>query len=115
MPTIAAALPGAGLSRCATALAPPRPPGRAASDQKSMGISISHAAAPPPPPPVVPPPAHPLGLGVVLPPPAEEKKDDTAEKVDYTNLPCPVPFEEIQREALSTCNTFSSSFVEVFS
>ncbi|CAA7390666.1 unnamed protein product [Spirodela intermedia] len=65
-----------------------------------MGISISHAAAPPPPPPVAPPPAHPLGLGVVLPPPAEEKKDDTAEKVDYTNLPCPVPFEEIQREAL---------------
>ena len=65
-----------------------------------MGISISHAA-PPPPPPVSHEAAHPLGLAAALPPPAEEKKDDVAEKVDYKNLPCPVPFEEIQREALS--------------
>nr|CAD1833140.1 unnamed protein product [Ananas comosus var. bracteatus] len=46
---------------------------------------------PPSPPP-------PLGLASVLPPKeAEEKKE---KKVDYLNLPCPVPFEEIQREAL---------------
>ncbi|MQL71307.1 hypothetical protein Taro_003618 [Colocasia esculenta] len=65
-----------------------------------MGASVSHAAAPPPPPPVAPPPpAHPLGLAAVLPPQTEEK-DGAAEKVDYMNLPCPVPFEEIQREAL---------------
>lgn len=64
-----------------------------------MGISISHAA-PPPPPPVTHEAAHPLGLAAALPSPAEEKKDDVAEKVDYKNLPCPVPFEEIQREAL---------------
>ncbi|XP_038980762.1 mitochondrial import receptor subunit TOM40-1-like isoform X2 [Phoenix dactylifera] len=54
-----------------------------------MGSSVSHAAAPPPPPPA--------GLAVALPPKAEEKSE---KKVDYLNLPCPVPFEEIQREAL---------------
>ncbi|OAY73003.1 mitochondrial import receptor subunit TOM40-1-like [Ananas comosus] len=43
-------------------------------------------------------PPPPLGLASVLPPKeAEEKKE---KKVDYLNLPCPVPFEEIQREAL---------------
>ncbi|XP_072977762.1 mitochondrial import receptor subunit TOM40-1-like [Typha angustifolia] len=64
-----------------------------------MGSSVSHAAAPPPPPP--PPPAytppHPVGLAAALPPKVEEKSE---KKVDYLNLPCPVPFEEIQREAL---------------
>ncbi|XP_072997930.1 mitochondrial import receptor subunit TOM40-1-like [Typha latifolia] len=49
---------------------------------------MGSAAAP------VPPPAHDVGLAGILPPKVEEKK------VDYLNLPCPVPFEEIQREAL---------------
>ncbi|KAL0929081.1 hypothetical protein M5K25_001021 [Dendrobium thyrsiflorum] len=60
-----------------------------------MGLAMSHAAAPPPPPPT-----HsqtPVGLGVVLPPKTEEK---VVKKVDFRNLPCPLPFEEIQREAL---------------
>ncbi|XP_010931471.1 mitochondrial import receptor subunit TOM40-1 [Elaeis guineensis] len=55
-----------------------------------MGSSVGHAAAPPPPPP-------PVGLAVALPPKVEEKSE---KKVDYLNLPCPVPFEENQREAL---------------
>lgn len=61
-----------------------------------MGLGTSHAAAPPPPPP----PTHsqiPVGLGVLLPPKTEEK---APKKVDWRNLPCPLPFEEIQREAL---------------
>ncbi|XP_072976610.1 mitochondrial import receptor subunit TOM40-1-like [Typha angustifolia] len=49
---------------------------------------MGSAAAP------VPPPPRDVGLAGILPPKAEEKK------VDYLNLPCPVPFEEIQREAL---------------
>ncbi|KAI0531394.1 hypothetical protein KFK09_000948 [Dendrobium nobile] len=60
-----------------------------------MGLAMSYAAAPPPPPPT-----HsqtPVGLGVVLPPKTEEK---VVKKVDFRNLPCPLPFEEIQREAL---------------
>lgn len=60
-----------------------------------MGLAMSHAAAPPPPPPT-----HsqtPVGLGVLLPPKTEEKVE---KKVDFRNLPCPLPFEEIQREAL---------------
>ncbi|PKU64064.1 mitochondrial import receptor subunit TOM40-1 [Dendrobium catenatum] len=60
-----------------------------------MGLAMSYAAAPPPPPPT-----HsqtPVGLGVVLPPKTEEK---VIKKVDFRNLPCPLPFEEIQREAL---------------
>lgn len=61
-----------------------------------MGSSVSHAAAPSPPPP----PASPAGLAVAL-PPKEAEKEKKPEKVDYLNLPCPVPFEEIQREALS--------------
>ncbi|CAN6289592.1 unnamed protein product [Urochloa humidicola] len=66
-----------------------------------MGAAAS-AAPPPPPPPVQAqagaPPYGP-GLAGILPPmpEGEEKKE---EKVDYLNLPCPVPFEEIQREAL---------------
>lgn len=31
-------------------------------------------------------------------PPAQEKEE---EKVDYMDLPCPIPYEEIHREALS--------------
>ncbi|KAG0460865.1 hypothetical protein HPP92_020857 [Vanilla planifolia] len=55
-----------------------------------MGSAISYAAAPPSLPPSQG--NHPVGLGVVLP----TKKED---KVDWMNLPCPLPFEEIQREA----------------
>lgn len=61
-----------------------------------MGSSVSYAAAPPPPFAV---PAQPVGLAAALPPKSEEKSA-SKEKVDYMNLPCPVPFEEIQREAL---------------
>ncbi|KAG8063556.1 hypothetical protein GUJ93_ZPchr0003g17441 [Zizania palustris] len=45
------------------------------------------------------PPPYGAGLAGILPPKpdGEEKKE---EKVDYLNLPCPLPFEEIQREAL---------------
>ncbi|WOL14721.1 mitochondrial import receptor subunit TOM40-1 [Canna indica] len=38
-----------------------------------------------------------LGLAAVLPPKQDEKAEPA--KVDWLNLPCPVPFEEIQREA----------------
>uniref|UniRef100_A0A453I720 Uncharacterized protein n=1 Tax=Aegilops tauschii subsp. strangulata TaxID=200361 RepID=A0A453I720_AEGTS len=40
-----------------------------------------------------------VGLAGILPqkPDGDDKKE---EKVDYLNLPCPVPYEEIQREAL---------------
>lgn len=60
-----------------------------------MGPAISHAAAPPPPPATHS--QHPVGLGVLLPPKTEENVE---KKVDWKNLPCPLPFEEIQREAL---------------
>ncbi|XP_010943655.1 mitochondrial import receptor subunit TOM40-1 isoform X1 [Elaeis guineensis] len=60
-----------------------------------MGSSVSHAAASPPS--IPPPPPHAVGLAGVLPPKSEEKSE---KKVDWLNLPCPVPFEEIQREAL---------------
>ncbi|KQK21895.1 mitochondrial import receptor subunit TOM40-1 [Brachypodium distachyon] len=67
-----------------------------------MGSAAS-AAAPPPPPPAQPHgAASPYGPGLagILPPKpdGDEKKEE--EKVDYLNLPCPVPYEEIQREAL---------------
>lgn len=66
-----------------------------------MGSAAS-AAAPPPPPPAQPHGAAPpygAGLAGILPPKPEgdEKKE---EKVDYLNLPCPLAYEEIQREAL---------------
>uniref|UniRef100_A0A0E0KD55 Mitochondrial import receptor subunit TOM40-1 n=1 Tax=Oryza punctata TaxID=4537 RepID=A0A0E0KD55_ORYPU len=69
-----------------------------------MGSAAS-AAAPPPPPPAQPHMAAPpygAGLAGILPPKpdGEEEKKKEVEKVDYLNLPCPVPFEEIQREAL---------------
>ncbi|KAM3313569.1 hypothetical protein ACQJBY_032868 [Aegilops geniculata] len=69
-----------------------------------MGSAASAAsdAAPPPPSPAQPHgPAPPYGVGLagILPqkPDGDDKKE---EKVDYLNLPCPVPYEEIQREAL---------------
>lgn len=64
-----------------------------------MGGRVSHAAAPPPPlpsgsrappPPPLPPPSSS--------PPAEEEKKDQ-EKIDWLNLPCPIAYDEIQREA----------------
>jgi mitochondrial import receptor subunit TOM40 len=42
------------------------------------------------------PPPYGVGLAALLPP----KEEKVEKKVDYLNLPCPVPFEEIQREAL---------------
>ncbi|KAL6902001.1 hypothetical protein ACP4OV_004877 [Aristida adscensionis] len=68
-----------------------------------MGSAAS-AATPPPPPPAQPQagaPPYGLGLAGILPPTTEgDGKKKEEEKVDYLNLPCPVPFEEIQREAL---------------
>ncbi|CAL9099319.1 unnamed protein product [Musa textilis] len=67
-----------------------------------MGSSVSHAGAPPPSPAAAPPPPIPVGLAAALPPNTEVQGDGkgVSEKVDWLNLPCPVPFEEIQREAL---------------
>lgn len=69
-----------------------------------MGSAASAAsdAAPPSPSPAQPHGAAPpygVGLAGILPqkPDGDDKKE---EKVDYLNLPCPVPYEEIQREAL---------------
>nr|CAB3476893.1 unnamed protein product [Digitaria exilis] len=71
-----------------------------------MGSSASHAGAPPPPPPSPPPsPAYgaqpPFAAADAAPPPKphEEEAAEAEQKVDYLNLPCPVPYEEIQREA----------------
>ncbi|CAL9770312.1 unnamed protein product [Musa acuminata subsp. burmannicoides] len=67
-----------------------------------MGSSVSHAGAPPPSPDAAPPPPIPVGLAAALPPNTEVEGDakGVSEKVDWLNLPCPVAFEEIQREAL---------------
>lgn len=68
-----------------------------------MGSAASAAQPQPPPPPPPQPhgdaPPYGAGLAGILPPKPEgdEKKE---EKVDYLNLPCPVAYEEIQREAL---------------
>ncbi|GJN31332.1 hypothetical protein PR202_gb19719 [Eleusine coracana subsp. coracana] len=66
-----------------------------------MGSAAS-AAVPPPPSPAQPqagvPPYGPGLAGILPPKPEGEVKEE--KKVDYLNLPCPVPFEEIQREAL---------------
>lgn len=66
-----------------------------------MGSAAS-AAAPPPPPPAQPhgvaPPYGP-GLAGIL-PPKPEGDENEEKKVDYLNLPCPLAYEEIQREAL---------------
>ena len=40
------------------------------------------------------------------PPPATDTKVD--ERVDYFNLPCPIPFEELHREAMSLFPPFDS-------
>ena len=71
-----------------------------------MGSAASAAsvAEPAPPSPAQPhgaAPTYGAGLAGILPPKPEgdEKKE---EKVDYLNLPCPVAYEEIQREALSS-------------
>lgn len=71
-----------------------------------MGSAASAAsdAAPPPPSPAQPHGAAPpygAGLAGIL-PPKPDGDDKKEEKVDYLNLPCPVPYEEIQREALSS-------------
>lgn len=61
-----------------------------------MGSSVSHAAAPPPVP------SSSAAVLVPPPPPSDPKEIDKKadENVDWLNLPCPVPYEEIQREAL---------------
>ena len=69
-----------------------------------MGSAASAAsdAAPPSPSPAQPHGAAPpygVGLAGIL-PPKPDGDDKKEEKVDYLNLPCPVPYEEIQREAL---------------
>lgn len=81
-----------------------------------MGASASHSAPtppsplppPPPPPPPAPPvashtvhptaPSHPLGI--VDPAKPAEAAVKGPEKVDWLNLPCPVPYDEVQREVL---------------
>ncbi|XP_020198086.1 mitochondrial import receptor subunit TOM40-1 [Aegilops tauschii subsp. strangulata] len=68
----------------------------------ASAASAASDAAPPPPSPAQPHGAAPpygVGLAGILPqkPDGDDKKE---EKVDYLNLPCPVPYEEIQREAL---------------
>ena len=71
-----------------------------------MGSAASAAVPPPPPPAQAHAGAPPYGPGLagILPP-----RPQGEEKVDYLNLPCPVPFEEIQREALSS-SPYPSSF-----
>ncbi|KAL5228680.1 hypothetical protein ABZP36_016945 [Zizania latifolia] len=69
-----------------------------------MGAVFSQASAAAPPPPPPPPgyaPHPPFGAADGAPPPNqhEAEKEAADEKVDYMNLPCPVPYEEIQREA----------------
>ena len=71
-----------------------------------MGASVSQAGAPPPPPSTYasnPPPFAPAAADAAFatPPPKPHEEEATEEKVDYLNLPCPVPYEEIQREAFS--------------
>jgi mitochondrial import receptor subunit TOM40 len=63
-----------------------------------MGSSVSHAAAPPPAAYGAPPP---FAAADAAPPPKPHEEEVAEEKVDYLNLPCPVPYEEIQREAFS--------------
>ena len=42
-----------------------------------------------------------------LSPPASADTSKVDEKVDYLNLPCPIPYEEVHREALSQSLTLS--------
>ncbi|KAG6527440.1 hypothetical protein ZIOFF_009542 [Zingiber officinale] len=69
---------------------------------REMGSSASHAAAPPSPAPVAPPPTPPVGFAHLLPQNTKENGDGKGApaKVDWLDLPCPVPYEELQREAL---------------
>lgn len=64
-----------------------------------MGGSFSYAAAPPPPLPARPdaPPPPPPSMPPPPPPSDDEKKEP--QKVDWLNLPCPIAYDEIQREA----------------
>eukprot|EP00897_Mesotaenium_endlicherianum_P010612 jgi/Mesen1/957/ME000012S00504 len=70
-----------------------------------MGASVSHAAGIPAPPPAavapVPPPlgGPPVGLQQLA-PTIEIEKPKEEPKIDYSDLPCPIKYEEIQREAL---------------
>ncbi|KAL6850455.1 hypothetical protein ACP4OV_021082 [Aristida adscensionis] len=66
-----------------------------------MGSSVSHAAAPPPAYGAPPPPFAAADAAPAAPPKPHEdaEKAEAEEKVDYLNLPCPLPYEEIQREA----------------
>jgi mitochondrial import receptor subunit TOM40 len=68
-----------------------------------MGSSASHASSPPPPPPGPYGPRPPFGTAeAAADTPQKPREEEVAkEKVDYLNLPCPVPFEEIQRKAFS--------------
>lgn len=66
-----------------------------------MGSAASDAAPPPPSPAQPHGDAPPYGAGLAgILPPKPDGDDKKEEKVDYLNLPCPVPYEEIQREAL---------------
>ncbi|RRT60050.1 hypothetical protein B296_00017051 [Ensete ventricosum] len=78
---------------------------------KIVVTTMNHAGAPPPTPAAAPPPPIPVGLAAALPPNTEVQGDGkgVSEKVDWLNLPCPVPFEEIQREALSESYSISCS------
>ncbi|KMZ58667.1 Mitochondrial import receptor subunit TOM40 [Zostera marina] len=81
-------------SECLSTAMGSSPSRDAASNPASVDPPLASASAEPP---------HHVGLAVALPPPVDEKKDgvvDVNKRVDYLNLPCPVPFEEIQREAL---------------
>uniref|UniRef100_A0ACD5YPD0 Uncharacterized protein n=1 Tax=Avena sativa TaxID=4498 RepID=A0ACD5YPD0_AVESA len=68
-----------------------------------MGSAASAPAPPPPPPPPAQPhgvaPPYGPGLAGIL-PPKPEGDENEEKKVDYLNLPCPLAYEEIQREAL---------------
>lgn len=66
-----------------------------------MGSSVSHAAPPPPPPPDSYGPPPPFAAAEAAAPPKPHEEEVAEPKVDYLNLPCPVPYEEIQREAFS--------------
>nr|CAB3496079.1 unnamed protein product [Digitaria exilis] len=79
-----------------------------------MGSAASAAVPPPPPPEQAQAGSLPYGPGLagILPPkPEGEEKEE--KKVDYLNLPCPVPFEEIQREALSSFHSVFMGSLEV--
>nr|CAB3500968.1 unnamed protein product [Digitaria exilis] len=80
-----------------------------------MGSAASAAVPPPPPPAQVQAGSLPYGPGLagILPPKPEGEEKKEEKKVDYLNLPCPVPFEEIQREALSSFHSVFMGSLEV--